>query len=91
MQNGLGSIDLSTLTWEDYLLIGIVGMFAVGVVFPSVYEPRQPRRKKRRKPVSATAGFLGGLVTPVILLGGGYLAYRYLAGNSGAQGALIDG
>lgn len=75
---GLGSIDLSTLSWEDYLLIGVVGMFGIGLVFPSVFEASKPKRKRKRKAVSGKAGFLSGTVTAVLLLGGGYVAYRYL-------------
>lgn len=73
-RRGLGSIDLSTLTWEDYLLFGIVGMFVVGMVKPGVFQPST----RKRKSVSAKTGFAGGLVTALVVAGGGYLAYQYL-------------
>lgn len=90
MRNGLGSIDLSTLSWEDYLLVGVVGTFLIGAIFPSIFEPSKPRVKRRRKPVSATTGFIGGMVVPILVLGGGYLAYQYYA-SPNSQGGLISG
>lgn len=83
---GLGAIDVTQFGWEDWLLIGIIGMFVIGEMFPKVYEPRAPKPKRRRKPVSGSAGFAGGLVTAAILAGGGYLAYQYLLGGSASNG-----
>lgn len=74
---GLGSIDLSTLSWEDYFLVGIIGTMVLGIIQPSIFEPSKPKRKAKRKPVSAKAGFAGGLVSALLLAGGGYLAYSY--------------
>lgn len=79
---GMGSIDLSTMSWEDYLLLGIVGMFAIGTVFPSVFDPPKKRKRRRKKSSSVGAGFVGGLITPLILAGGGYLAYQYFSNST---------
>ena len=82
--SGMGSIDLSTASWEDYLLIGVVGMFAIGTLFPSVFEPSKPRPRRRRKPVSAGTGFVGGIATVALLAGLGY--YVWTSGTQlGAQ------
>lgn len=72
---GMGSIDLSSFTTQDWLLVGLgaVALFASGVFTDS---------GKRRRTKKAVTGFGGGAVTALILLGGGYLAYQYYAGQS---------
>ena len=72
---GLGSFDLSTWTWEDWLLVGIGGMALYAMVNPgsSLFNWKPSRSHKQ--------GFIGGLITPLILLGGGYLAYQYYVAN----------
>lgn len=78
---GMGSIDLSNLTWDNYLLFGIGAMMLYAIISPgaSIFTPSNPKPKKRRKKVSAGAGFAGGAVTVLILAAGGYLAYSYLS------------
>lgn len=71
---GMGGIDLSTLGWEDYLLMGIVGMGLYAVVSPdsSLFSPK-PKRRKRKK---SGGGFAFGTVLTLALVGGvGYLIY----------------
>lgn len=81
---GLGSIDLSTLSWEDYFLIGIVGTLVIGVVQPSIFEPSRPRRRKK-KSSGGSPGFGAGIISTALLFAGGYLAYSYFTQNQGAQ------
>lgn len=71
---GMGSIDLSTLSWEDYLLMGIVGMGLYAVVSPdSGLFNSAPKRKRRRK---SSGGAALGTFFAVALVGGlGYLIY----------------
>ena len=75
---GMGSIDLSTLSWEDWFLVGIGGAMFATLLFPSITEPSKPkRRSKKKKSSGGGLGFGSGAVSALILLGGGYLAYQY--------------
>ncbi len=67
---GMGSIDLSTLEWQDYALIvfGLVGLYYL----------TEGAKKVGKKKRSGKEGFAGGLVTAAAVAGGGYLAYKYL-------------
>ncbi len=80
---GMGSIDFSTFSWEDWFIVGIVGTMVLGIVQPSIFVPSKPKTKRKRKPVSAGTGFAGGIISTALLLGGGYLAYQYFS----AQGS----
>lgn len=75
--NGLSGIDLSTWTWEDYLLIGAG---AAGLYY--FFAGDEPKRK--RKPMKASTGFAGGLGTALVLGVGAYFAYQYYVGSVGA-------
>lgn len=74
---GMGTIDLSTATWEDWLLVGIVGAVFFTVAFPdSSVVTGKKKRKRPRKRVSAGSGFAFGTVLTLALVGGaGYLIY----------------
>lgn len=71
---GMGAIDVSSFNWEDWLLIGIVGaaLFSIG----------GGRHRRRRK--SHGFGTVEGVLTGVLLLGGGYVAYQYLKQPEGS-------
>lgn len=65
---GMGSIDLSSLSWEDYLLVGILGAL--------VFMPAGGGSKRRGKKSPGFAATDWAL-TAVAVGGFGYLAYRY--------------
>ncbi len=82
---GMGSIDFSTFSWEDWFIVGIVGTMVLGLVQPSIFEPSKRKAKRKSKPVSAGTGFAGGIISTALLLGGGYLAYQYFS-SQGSTG-----
>lgn len=59
---GMGSIDLSNLSWEDYLLIG--GGFAL---FVSLWADSGPKRRRKK---SASSSGVAGWVWPLLAVGG---------------------
>lgn len=73
---GMGAIDVSSFNWEDWLLVGIVGaaLFSMG---------SGRRSGKRRK--SHGFGAVEGVITGVLVLGGGYIAYQYLKQPEGGS------
>jgi hypothetical protein len=75
---GLGSIDLSTLSWEDYLIAGIALMSVYAVAAPDsrLFNPK-PKRRKRARKISGGTGFSLGTAFGIVLVGGiAYLAYQ---------------
>lgn len=81
---GMGTIDLSTFSWEDWLLIGVLGMLFYSTLVPdsSLFNPANPAKKRRKK--KSSGGFaLGSALGLIVVAGGGYLAYNYLT----SQGA----
>lgn len=77
---GLGSIDLSTLSWEDYLLGGIGLMAVFYLANPGHGLFTAPIRKKKSRKSSSGGGL--GFVFPMLLVGGAFLGYLYLSQNS---------
>jgi hypothetical protein len=77
----MGSIDLSTLTWEDYLLIGIAGMSIFYLASPDskAFKPSKKRRKKK----SGGSGIFGTLTASAVVLGLAYFGYQYYVGTQG--------
>lgn len=67
---GLGSIDLSTLSWEDYLIFGGIAAFLLMEMMP--------KPKRRRKKSSG-----GGWIWPIAAAGCVYLWYRGLPDTGG--------
>jgi len=47
---GMGSIDLSTLSWEDYLLMGIGG-----AIFVSLWSDSKPKKRRRARAKSSVS------------------------------------
>jgi len=77
MRNGLGSIDLSTLSWEDYLLLGIGGAMVYSLVFPDsgLLNPSPPKRKRRKKSSSGNMASLGVVLTLAAVGVAGYYVW----------------
>lgn len=77
---GLGSIDLSTLSWEDYLIIGGIGAFLISTMWDS--RPKWRKRRKRRKSsAAASSGGLGlgiplGIIAVIGLGTVGYMVWK---------------
>ena len=82
---GLGSISLDPSTWtlQDYLLVAALGWVAFSIFLPSGAPLTGPRRK--RKPISGKTGFISGLGTMAALGIGGYFAYQYFVNSSSAS------
>lgn len=80
-KGGLGSIDLSTMTWEDYLLVGIVGAFIWNLAAPdsAAFTPSK-KRSRRSKKSSGIGSTISAAAVVLLLAGGGYLAYQYFTG-----------
>jgi hypothetical protein len=70
---GMGSFDLSTLSYTDYLAIG-AGLVGAYFLFTSKPIGRR-RRRKGGDPVSSFGMVVG-------LLAAGYVGYQYLTGGS---------
>lgn len=80
---GMGSIDLSTLTWEDYLLLGVGLMTVYAIASPdSALFTWSPKKRKRKK--GGSSGLMGGLSTVLLVGGLGYAAYLYYTGTTTA-------
>lgn len=81
VSGGMGSIDLSTMSWEDYLIIGGVGAFLLSTMWGS-----RPKRRKRAKKTASGGGL--GLGMPVALIALPLLAvvgYMYFSSSTSAQ------
>ena len=89
-RRGMGAIDFSTFSTEDWILIGVMGMGLIAFANPgaSIFQPSKKRRRRGGKRKSGgLLGFGGGAVTALILAGGGYLAYQLAtSGSSGGAG-----
>lgn len=75
--NGLGSIDLSTLSWEDYLLIGGGGALFFSLMFPDsgILNASAPKRKRRRKKSSGNMASFGVVLTLAAVGVAGYYVW----------------
>lgn len=87
---GMGSFDFSSFTWEDWLVIGVIGaaLYSVrpGAVGDSVRRGKGRVRRAKKKASSAlsTVGLLAGLGVL------GYVGYQVWNGGT-ALGAQLAG
>lgn len=80
---GLGSFDFSSFTWEDWMIVGIVGAVLFNINPSTV---RSKGRKARKKASSAVSTI--GLVAGLGVLG--YVGYQVWNGGT-ALGAQLAG
>lgn len=72
---GLGTIDISTWTGEDWLLVGMLGMGIYAAVSPGagIFNPK-PKRKRKSK----GSGTLGSITAAAVVLGVAYFGFQYV-------------
>ena len=93
---GMGSIDFSTFGWEDWLLVGMAGMFVFSLWSPnsalfssgtssSTKSKRKGPKGRKVTYVGEGGGLgLGSFVWPMILIGGAYVGYLYFTSQQGS-------
>ena len=69
---GMGTIDLSTLSWEDYLLVGIGG-----AIFVSLLMEGRPKRSRRKKGTASGGSQLNWAIGLPLVGIAAYVGYLY--------------
>jgi hypothetical protein len=86
--SGMGNIDFSTFTWEDWFIVGILGMSVYYLAKPDSAAFTGKRKKRRKK--SSGGSTLNTLVTTGLVLGGAYLAYQvWQTGQAFGEGLAL--
>ena len=87
MARGLGqTIDLSTWTWEDWVLAGLAGVVVFSLLEKG--KAKATRAIKRRRSSSSAGSGLGYDFAIVGLLGAAFVGYLILSGQSSSSPGL---